>query len=268
MSICLVHGSALKKLRGLQPATYDAVITDPPYASGGMSTVARRAAPSVKYTNENSGGYDEFAGEHFDQRSWSRFMTDVLESAREACKPGAVCLVFADWRQYPALSDAIQLAGWTWRGTVVWDKKNSRPQKGRFRQQTEYILWGSNGKLPVDRPVPSLPGIYSEGNVRPMDRLHLTQKPTALMRALVKTCVPGGHILDPFAGSGSTLEAAALEGYGATGIEINADIAHLAAKRLGISLADIGTGMDERQIFIRRMDADASMEGNTCEPAQ
>ena len=40
-----------------------------------------------------------------------------------------------DWRQLPAASDALQWAGWIWRGTAVWDKGNSRPQKGRFRQQ-------------------------------------------------------------------------------------------------------------------------------------
>ena len=53
--------------------------------------------------------------------------------ARKLCKPGAPVCMFIDWRQLPAASDALQWAGRIWRGTAVWDKGNSRPQKGRFR---------------------------------------------------------------------------------------------------------------------------------------
>lgn len=73
-----------------------------------------------------------------------------------------VCM-FIDWRQLPAATDALQWAGWIWRGTAVWDKGNSRPQKGRFRQQAEYIVWGSNGDMPISRPVPCLPGVFKYG---------------------------------------------------------------------------------------------------------
>ena len=52
------------------------------------------------------------------------------------------------------------MGGLIWRGTAVWDKGNSRPQKGRFRQQAEYIVWGSNGDMPISRPVPCLPGVF------------------------------------------------------------------------------------------------------------
>ncbi len=91
-------------------------------------------------------------------------------------------------------TDALQWAGWIWRGTAVWDKGNSRPQKGRFRQQAEYIVWGSNGDMPISRPVPCLPGVFKYGN--PQSRIHLTEKPLQLMRDIVKITEPGGHILD------------------------------------------------------------------------
>lgn len=49
---------------------------------------------------------------------------------------------------------------------------------------------------------------------------HPTVKPLALMRWLVRLVTqPGGTVLDPFAGSGTTLEAAVLEGFNAIGIE-------------------------------------------------
>ena len=88
------------------------------------------------------------------------------------------------------------------------DKGNSRPQKGRFRQQAEYIVWGSNGDMPISRPVPCLPGVFKYGN--PQNRIHLTEKPLQLMRDVVKITEPGGSILDPFAGSGTTVLAALL----------------------------------------------------------
>ncbi len=48
--------------------------------------------------------------------------------------------------------------------------------------------------------------------VRQDDKHHLTGKPTPLMRELIKVVPSGGLILDPFAGSGTTGVAAALEG--------------------------------------------------------
>ena len=140
--------------------------------------------------------------------------------------------MFADWRQLPALTDALQWAGWLWRGIVVWDKTNSRPQRGRFRQQTEFVVWGSNGALAVDRPVPVLPGIFRAMPPTQADRRHQTEKPLALMRELVRICVPGGRILDPFCGSGTTLEAAVLEGYRAVGIDYSEYFAMVAKERV------------------------------------
>ena len=49
-------------------------------------------------------------------------------------------------------------------------------------------------------------------------------KPIALMRYLVRLVTPpGGTVLEPFAGSGTTLAAAILEGFNAIGCELTAD---------------------------------------------
>jgi site-specific DNA-methyltransferase (adenine-specific) len=67
-----------------------------------------------------------------------------------------------------------------------------------------------------------------EGNVHP------TVKPLALMRYLCRLIAPpGGLVLDPFAGSGSTLIAAVAEGFEAVGIEKDAAYAEIARQRLG-----------------------------------
>ena len=62
---------------------------------------------------------------------------------------------------------------------------------------------------------------------------HPTPKPLALMRFMVDISVrPGTAILDPFAGSGTTLLAARLEGRQAVGIEISERYCEIAANRL------------------------------------
>ena len=205
----------------MENGIFDAVITDPPYSSGGMTIGSKIQSTAKKYTSTKGDcPFPDFEGDARDQRSWTSWVAQWLSECRRVSKPGAPVCVFTDWRQLPSTTDALQWAGWTWRGIVPWDKKNTRPQRGRFRQDAEFIVWGSNGDLPITRPVPILPGCYSFAIPNSKERRHQTQKPLELMRALVKICIPGGDILDPFCGSGSTLEAAILEGYSVTGIEM------------------------------------------------
>ena len=100
--------------------------------------------------------------------------------------------------------------------------------------------YASNGKLPIDRPVPVLPGVFRAANVQGVQRIHQTQKPEEIMRQICKICLPGGRILDPFAGSGSTLAAAELEGYDSVGVELSEEIAKSAAQRLNVAMKKVG----------------------------
>ena len=62
---------------------------------------------------------------------------------------------------------------------------------------------------------------------------HPTVKPTSLMRWLVRlVCPPGGIVLDPFIGSGSTGKAALLEGFRFAGIELLERHAEIARARI------------------------------------
>lgn len=159
-------------------------------------------------------------------------VTHRLAECSRVLKDGAPVLLFTDWRQLPLTTDALQCAGFTWRGVAVWDKTEGvRPQLGRFRNQAEYVVWGSKGNMPLGRRAPVLPGVIRE-SVRKADKHHMTGKPTDLMRQLVKICEEGGRILDPFAGSGTTLVAADLEGYKWTGIEMTGHYHDVARSRL------------------------------------
>lgn len=65
------------------------------------------------------------------------------------------------------------------------------------------------------------------------DSKHPTVKPVNLMRWLVRmVCPPGGTVLDPFAGSGTTIQAAILEGFKAVGIEREAEYYQDILRRL------------------------------------
>ena len=85
----------------------------------------------------------------------------------------------------------------------------------------------------------------SLGSVTMRKNHHPTVKPTDLMRYLCRLVTPaGGVVLDPFMGSGSTLKAAELEGFGAIGIELDPDYVQIARRRISSDaplFADVST---------------------------
>lgn len=128
----LYTGNCRTFLSNYNGPEFDAVITDPPYSSGGATLSERAASTATKYTNtKRKCPFPDFAGDQMDARSWLHMMADVFADARVHCHEGAVLVAFCDWRQMPLLSDAVQWAGWMWRGTIVWDKLSSRPRRGR-----------------------------------------------------------------------------------------------------------------------------------------
>ena len=146
----ILHGDTLKLVKAFQPGIFDAVITDPPYASGGTKQNERNRTTNQKYSSMSAANaLPDFDGDNKDQRSWTHWMAEWLYDVRKACKKGAPICLFIDWRQYPSITDALQWAGWIWRGTAVWDKGNSRPQKGRYREfyQCDADVVGSNSLL-------------------------------------------------------------------------------------------------------------------------
>jgi DNA modification methylase len=77
--------------------------------------------------------------------------------------------------------------------------------------------------------------------LKPRVNTHATVKPTELMRHLVRLVTPfGGTVLDPFAGSGSTLIAAEQEGFAWIGIEKEAEYVAIAEARLNGTQRGLG----------------------------
>lgn len=88
---------------------------------------------------------------------------------------------------------------------------------------------------------------------------HPTVKPLALMRWLVRMVTPpGGTVLDPFAGSGTTLEAAMLEGFNVVGIEREADYLPLIQARIERATAELAARAEAEGDTLFPMDGAAS----------
>jgi hypothetical protein len=81
--------------------------------------------------------------------------------------------------------------------------------------------------------------ISAAANWKPLTNFHSTVKPTDLMRYLCRLVTPpGGIVLDPFFGSGSTGKAAKLEYFNFIGIEREAEYCEIARKRIDGTLAN------------------------------
>lgn len=229
--IVIYHGDALAVLASLPDASVDMVATDSPYSSGGQMRGDRMQDTSAKYQNsEDRGSLPEFAGDTRDQRAYGYWCALWLVECLRVAKVGAPICLFTDWRQLPVTTDALQAGGWVWRGIVPWNKTEAaRPQKGRFRAQCEYVVWGSKGPMPVEGP--ALPGFF-EKYLPARQKTHIAEKPEEIMREIVAICPPGGVVLDPFIGSGPTLAAARATGRRAIGSDLLLVNCDLAARRL------------------------------------
>jgi site-specific DNA-methyltransferase (adenine-specific) len=211
----------------------DAVITDPPYSSGGMVRGDRAAGTKQKYLQSDSGNHEklhEFSGDNRDQRGFHFWSALWSSAAMRASKSGAVACFFTDWRQLPISTDYMQAGGWVWRGVVPWAKPTYRPQMGRFGAQCEYLVWGSNGPMPVERGVGCLPGFFDQAS--PQQREHVTQKPTDLMEEIVEIVPAGSLVLDPFMGSGTTGVACMKHGRRFIGVELTVEHFDIACRRI------------------------------------
>lgn len=236
-------------LQAHQELNADAMITDPPYSSGGIHKGDRSKSLKSKYVSGQR-QYVDFSGDNRDQRCWMYWCERWLALAKRVVKDGGYLLCFVDWRQLPALTDALQNAGWLWRGIVVWDKgRGARaPHKGYFRHQAEFIVWASNGSLPPSEHGGPWDGVFQH-KVYQSDKHHMTGKPTELMRELVRIVPESGLVIDPFAGSGTTGVASVLEGRRFMGTELHQSYYEVATKRIEAA---------ERGIVIRSDEAEAN----------
>jgi len=229
-----VHrAEALRALEQLPDDCVDALITDPPYSSGGFTRSDRAADPSSKYIRDGFREYKSFSGDGRDARSWVRWVSMWIHEGMRVVREGGFFLVFTDWRQLPSLTDALQAGGAIWRGVIAWDKgRGARaPHKGFFKHQCEYVVWGTRGTSRAANWGGPWNGSFTVPVIA-SEKRHMTAKPVRLLRELVQCAPPGGIVLDPFAGSGTTGIACAREGRRFLGFELSSHYAAVATASL------------------------------------
>lgn len=237
MSIQLYPGDCLEQIKDILDGSVDMVLTDPPYSSGGLFSGDRKTSTRTKYCDRKYNGaarFQNFSGDNMDQRSFTEFMRMVLSKCRQKSKEGSVCAVFVDWRNIAPMIDALQASGWVYRGIVVWNKGNSRPSPNRFRNDCEYVVWGTNGprKTEYIDGVFVGAGCYNIKSVSTKQRHHQTEKPVELLEKLLAICQKNGIVIDPFMGSGSTGIACVNTGRNFIGMELDPGYFETAKRRI------------------------------------
>ena len=231
-SVTIYNGEALAVLASLPEASVDHIVTDPPYSSGGLMRGDRTVSTRMKYVNTDTArDLDDFTGDNRDQRGHAYWMALWIDQCRRVAKPGSILAMFTDWRQLPTATDAIQSGGWVWRGVATWGKTTARPVPDRFAQSCEFIVWGTNGPRDMKD---AKNASYASGlfmHPTPQQRVHQTQKPVEVMRWVLSFAKPGDVILDPFMGSGSTIEAAKDLGCKEIGVEMSPEWCRYAVSR-------------------------------------
>ena len=129
----ILHGDTLKLVKAFQPGIFDAVITDPPYASGGTKQNERNRTTNQKYSSMSAANaLPDFDGDNKDQRSWTHWMAEWLYDVRKACKKGAPICLFIDWRQYPVSYTHLD-------GDLAWRYDKSTYECLKKNQRTEGV---------------------------------------------------------------------------------------------------------------------------------
>jgi site-specific DNA-methyltransferase (adenine-specific) len=234
--LTVTHAEAYRWLLDVPDDVIDLTLTDPPYSSGGAFRGDRTGTQTrAKYGSSDSILADRvqsFTGDNRDQRSYIAWCTLWMGQVLRATVPGGSIACFTDWRQLPATTDAIQSAGWVWRGIAVWSKPQgqTRPRQNAPWGSTEFVVIGSKGPARTDH-VACIDGVIT-GHVPRGERVHLTQKPVDVLAELARLCPPRGLICDPFSGSGSTAVTARNLGLRFIGAEMDPAIHATAIDRL------------------------------------
>lgn len=233
-----ICGRAELALRHEPDNSFDAIVTDPPYAAGANSLLGRLQASSSKYQNSNTKNrLPDIAGDSMLPESWKFMMQSVVAECYRVAKPGADVLSFCDWRSLSSFLDVYGAAGFQLKSVLPWNKgRGCRPHKNGFRSQSELIIWARKGGK-LDRPGDPvyLDGVFTFPT-RSVRKQHLTEKPLELMAALLRVVPAGGRVLDPFHGSGTTGVAALPAGLTYLGIEQTTHYHATAVERLQAAL--------------------------------
>jgi len=216
--VTLYHGDCREVLAAMDDRSVDCVITDPPYDAwthtGAKTNKGKghgvKAIHFEPFTHERQ--IETFAELGRITRRWvvSTLATSTAFQIDLCPPPGLRCLRVGVWvKPNPMPQISADRPGQGWEPIVFLHRADTKP------------AWNGGGKSGVW----TFPVQQGEG--------HPTVKPLPMVADWVRLFTdPGDLILDPFAGSGTTLRAAKDEGRRAIGVELEERYCEIAAKRL------------------------------------
>jgi site-specific DNA-methyltransferase (adenine-specific) len=194
----MLCGDALTEVKKMPDESIDCVVTDPPYGIGYKSHGLRQTTRA---------GWDSIKGDTPEIYTYTRSLAKELF---RVMKKDSDLYCFSGWKEsFCSFYLAFERAGFKVQDCIVWvkDARTAGPDfSHRYAHIHEFIIYAKKGNRFLNRPfsldVLNFAKIHSD-DVAP------TEKPVPLLKYLISnSTVEGEVVLDPFCGSGSTLEAA------------------------------------------------------------
>ena len=221
-------------LHGLPSSSANMVLTDPPYLvskATGFASIGEHGVERFRMSMD-FGQWDKIPnGEHI------ALLEQVFGECYRILRNGGTIIVFYDLWKLESLANILRKASFKMLRFIEWVKTNPVPLNSKVSYLTnarEIAIVATKGSKPIfnasyHNGIFKMP-IHRDGG----KRLHPTQKPEALMRELITLHTHENDVvLDPFAGSGTSLVAAAKTGRVAWGCEIDKTYFEKANYRLG-----------------------------------
>ena len=248
--ITIYHGDCrevLPKLDGFERGIVQCCVTSPPYNQRISEFGESGMHAETSWVSKISSGYQDSMAES----DYQRWQLEVLDLVAIAVVEGGSLFYNhkVRWR------DGIMLHPVVWtaplkmrlRQEIIWSRNGSVTLNARmFAPSEERILWFCNGNTHKwnqesvsHMSVWRIDQYGSFGAARTGVAGHPCAFPSELPKRCIKaTTDESDTVLDPFCGSGTTLEAAKLLGRRAIGIEIEEKYCEIAAKRLSQEVFD------------------------------
>jgi site-specific DNA-methyltransferase (adenine-specific) len=190
----------------LPDGSVDFILTDPPYITRYKSRDGR--------TVPND-----------DNDAW---LVPAFAEMYRVLADDSFCVSFYGWPMADRFMQAYRAAGFRIVGHLMFPKTYASSTRYlRYQHEAAHLLAKGNPSTP-EQPIGDVIAWDYTGN-----KLHPTQKPVSALMPLVETfSAPEDTVLDPFAGSGSTLMAAKKLGRSYIGIELDAQYHSIARNRL------------------------------------
>ena len=241
----VLEGDCLTYLNESSTSNIHLTFLDPPYRQGKDYRFFDDNQPEEKY--------------------WA-WLKEILSRVYDITVEGGAIYFMQREKNTEQVLKVLRETNWTFQNLIAWKKKTSAvPSNFRFSKQYQIIAFATKGnkprifnKLRIDYPLspehkyPRKNGIYvtdvwddireltsgyfagdeairnSKGN-----RVHTQQSPVALLlRIILSSTVLGDTVLDPLAGTGTTLVVAKQLGRNSVGIEIDPEYVKIIQERL------------------------------------